>query len=113
MSDRYLFCIETTDENGNLILSKRIPFRYQKFGDNVVHTCLEGESVNDIAQIFYGKIYGHREARNMFWIICDFQPQPILDCTLTMEAGQKIIVPSPITIDVYIRDPERASEFDL
>ena len=101
-ADRYLFCIETTDANGNLILSKRVPYRYKELGDNIIHTSLEGESIQDIAQIFYGKLYGQRESRNMFWIICDFQPQPILDCTLTMEAGQKIIVPSPTTVDVFI-----------
>lgn len=113
MISRYLFCIEYEDENENLALSRRVPYRYKEFDDNIVHDAIEGEMVHDIAQSYYGEIYNEREARNMFWIICDFQPDPIIDCTLIMKAGQKIIVPSPRAVELYIRDPERAVEFDL
>ncbi len=111
--NRYLFCIDHEDVNGNLALSRRVPYRFRELPDNRVHIGVEGQSIHDIAQIFYGGTYGERRSRDMFWIICDFQPQPILDCTLTVKAGQHIIVPSPTTIEAYISDPEREPEFDL
>ena len=42
---RYLFCHGVRDENGKLYLTEREPYRYRWFGDNRLHTVVEGDTL--------------------------------------------------------------------
>jgi hypothetical protein len=72
--------------------------------DTRLHTVTEGETLYTIA----GRYFRPRpRACGLWWIIADFQPDPILDPTLTLEPGRRLFIPSLASVDLYILAPVR------
>ena len=104
---RYEFTEGLRDTQGRLFLTDREPFRYRPLPDNRVHEVREGESVFSLA----GRYYRPRErASGLWWIIADFQPDPIHDPTLPLEVGRRLFVPSLRTVDELILSERRRRE---
>jgi hypothetical protein len=82
-----------TDE-GKLVSGKTVeymslhdPFRYQERDDNLTYTARRGDRLEHIATVFY------RDPQ-LFWVLADFQPNPILNPLLPLEPGRVIYGPS-------------------
>lgn len=101
---RYRWCEIHLDEAGRRFLGPRPRFEYRELDDNSFHTIEEGQRLWHLAQIYYR---GVRRAGNLWWVIADFQPEPILDATLTIEPGTIIIVPSLRTVESQVFAPDR------
>lgn len=82
--------------NGAYLLTEYEPFRYADREDNIVHSAVEGDSWFTLAEKYYWMI--STRACGLWWIICDFQPEPVVDPTLRIPAGKTIILPGPATV---------------
>ena len=88
---RYTYCDVWTDEQQRLFTDARVPYRYRPFPDNSTHTVKMGETLFTIAGHQFAP---HPRAAGLWWIIADFQPQPIVDPTIALKAGASLILPS-------------------
>jgi hypothetical protein len=69
-----------------------VPLRLVLRDDTVAHRAGEGDTWASIAQRYYQEI--SERAAGLWWIICDFQPQPVVDPTLAITPGRIVYVPS-------------------
>lgn len=95
---RYLFCTGIVDEAGVVSLSEREPYRYRALPDTRLHTAREGDSLWSLA----GAYFRRPRACGFWWVIADFQPDPVIDGTLRLEPGRIIHIPSDRVLDDVI-----------
>lgn len=101
---RYQFCTQLADSNGALYLSERDPFLYQPFTDNIEHKVADGDTLQSIASRYYAAL---PEPDLLWWVIADFQPDPVFDPTIALAPGTTIIVPSVTTLREQIFNEAR------
>jgi len=104
---RYSFTQGYQDADGDLVLTDPEPFGYRDDPDTVVHVCNEGDTLQGLAGTYYA---GVQRAAGLWWVIADFQPQPIHDPTVALRGGQTILVPSLRLVDEVILAEERRDE---
>lgn len=92
---------------GDLQLSEREPYGYRNFADNIEHVITEGDTLHSIASLYFAPIPSPAE---LWWIIADFQPDPIHDPTLKLTVGATLIVPSVRTVQEEIFGEARRLE---
>jgi hypothetical protein len=92
------------DEDGMLYLTEPEPFPYQDLPDNRVHIVVQGDTLWSLAATYYAQ---YDAPDQLWWILADFQPDPILDPTLALAPGRAIYVPSSRTIDEEILNEAR------
>lgn len=105
---RYLFCQGLKDSAGRLYLSDRVPYRYQALADNRFHTVVAGDSLFTLAHVYFTPL---PRASQFFWVIADFQPEPIVDATLGLKPGTQIVIPSVRTLIEQIFNESRREAF--
>jgi hypothetical protein len=88
---RYLFCQGILDADGKLYLTDREPFRFVERSDNRFHTVQEDDTLFSLAFQYFERL---PRPDQFFWVIADFQPEPIVDVTLALLKGTTIVVPS-------------------
>lgn len=93
---RYLGLAQETDTAGRIFLADREPFVYAERTDNIVHTAVMGDTWFNLAQRYYRDI--SLRASGLWWVLCDFQPQPVVDPTLAIPPGSKVYLPSPLVV---------------
>lgn len=104
-NSRHQFSLGLTDTNGRLYLSDRDAYRFQSLPDNVQHVCIDGDTLQGLARRYFAPI---PDAALLWWIIADFQPDPIIDATIALVAGQTLVIPSLRTVQQAIFSPTRA-----
>jgi len=82
--------------NGTTLLAEAEPFRYVAREDNIVHSAVEGDSWFTLAEMYYWMI--STRPCGLYWIVCDFQPEPVVDPTLAIQGGKTILLPSAATV---------------
>ena len=101
---RFEFTLGIRDDNGGLLLTDREPFRFRPLPDNRIHELKEGETLFTIA----GRFFRPRpRAAGFWWVIADFQPDPIIDPTVPLDVGRRLFVPSLRTLDEEILSESR------
>lgn len=100
---RYRFCLRQIDGRGRSFLEDRVPYRYRAFADNKTHVVQDGETLFTIAAKQYRNMPGG--GSRLWWVIADFQPQPLHDPTLQLPAGSVLVIPSVRIIDARILNP--------
>jgi hypothetical protein len=105
---RYLFCEAYVDPKGRRMLTERVPFRYQAFADTRLHTALEGDSLFSLAGSYFAPL---PRACGFWWVLADFQPEPIFDPTLALSPGALIHIPSLRVLEDVILSEARREEF--
>lgn len=107
LMSRHTFSTAYTDALGCLVLTDPVPFRYKSYSDNRFHTVTSGETLFTIA----GKVFkGFDRPNGLWWIIADFQPEPIHDPTLKIIPGTVLVIPSIRTIHEEIFSDKRYDE---
>lgn len=81
----------TRIEDGLTFLLDREPFRFVNREDNKRVTVRGGDTWQSLAVEHMGSI---ERAEELWWVLADFQPDPIVDPTEALEAGKIIFVPS-------------------
>ncbi len=104
---RYTFCAGVLDEAGRLFLTEREPYRYRALPDNRQHVVKEGETLFTLAGRYYSAL---PRPAGLWWVIADFQPDPIHDPTLQLEPGRALIVPSLRTVLEEVFSEKRRQE---
>lgn len=85
-------------------LPERMPF--EERDDNILHIVQRGERLWDIAvRYFQGRRF---RACDMWEVLANFQPNPIIDPTVLLRAGQVIYVPSDDYIEEVVFGPSLA-----
>ncbi len=103
-NSRYEFTLGIDDSEGRRLLTSREPFRFRSFADNRTHVVGDGETLFTIAGRFFRP---RTRAAGFWWVIADFQPDPILDPTIPLEVGRTLFVPSLRTLDEEILSEAR------
>lgn len=104
---RYLFCEGRLNANGAMYLTDRVPYRYRDLPDSRVHEVAQGHTLKKIAHAYFVGIPNPQE---LWWIIADFQPEPIIDPTISLAVGRRLIVPSVRTVLEKIFSESRREE---
>jgi nucleoid-associated protein YgaU len=102
---RYTFADAVPDADGDLILTGEEPFRFQAFPDTQQVVAKAGDTLWGLARRFYGGTgpgQGIPRADGLWWVIADFQPEPIHDPTIALEPGRVIFIPSLRTVQEVI-----------
>lgn len=95
-NSRYEKCFGIEDEDGNLYLTERDPFLYDKdLPGTKKHTVVKGDTLNNLAYEYFKPI---PNAEHLWWIIAEFQPTPILDPTIDLVDGTILYIPSPSVV---------------
>lgn len=104
---RFTFSAAVLDEDERLLLTDREPFRYRALPDNRQHVVKEGDTLFSLAGRYFAPL---SRPSGLWWIIADFQPDPIHDPTLWLEVGRVLLVPSLRTITEEIFSERRRQE---
>lgn len=104
---RFTFTSALQDDAGRLVLAEREPFRFRALPDNRQHVVGDGETVFSIAGRFFDPL---PRPAGLWWVIADFQPDPIHDPTLALEPGRVLLIPSVRTVLEEIFSEQRRGE---
>lgn len=86
-------------DDGLLMLYGGDPFRYVELADNVRHVVRDGDTLFALAGRYFR---GLPRPAGLWWVIADFQPEPIHDPTLRLAAGRVLFVPSLRTVNELV-----------
>jgi hypothetical protein len=97
---RYSFSAAVLDDTGRLFLTEREPFRFRSLSDNRQHVVQQGDTVFSLAGRYFAPL---PRPSGLWWVIADFQPEPIHDPTLALDLGRLLFIPSirVITEEVF------------
>lgn len=104
---RYAFSEAYTDDAGDRVLTDPEPYRYRDFEDNRIHIVAEGDTLWSLAGRYFQAFDVPEE---LWWVIADFQPDPIHDPTLLLAPGRAIVVPSVRTVLEEVFSEQRRRE---
>jgi len=105
---RHFFCRGVYDAQGNQYLTDREPYRYRERPDNRIHIVVQGDTLFSLAHRYFSPL---ERASGLWWVIADFQNPPIIDPSLELIPGSKIIIPSLTTLNEMILSEFRRREF--
>jgi len=95
------------DDDERLHLTDREPFRFQPLSDNRQHLVREGDTLFSLAGRYFASL---PRPSGLWWVIADFQPEPVHDPTLGLELGRLVVVPSVRTLVEEIFSEKRRVE---
>lgn len=106
---RHTFTLGISDDADpdKLQLTERETYAYRALPDNRQHVVETGDTLFTLAARYFYPIEG---AANLWWIIADFQPDPIHDPTIALEPGTVLVIPSLRTVLERIFSENRRSE---
>lgn len=103
-NSRYRYCTEYQDDDGNYYLDEREPFRYQDVSDNRFHTVIDGDTWWGLAHLYFS---GYTRQCGLWWLLCEYQPTPVIDPTLRLEPGDVIVIPPMRMVRMEVFSSER------
>jgi hypothetical protein len=97
---RHSFSAAVQDNAGRLFLTEREPFRFRSLPDNRQHVVQQGDTLFSLAGRYFAPL---PRPSGLWWVIADFQPEPIHDPTLALDLGRLLFIPSirVITEEVF------------
>lgn len=101
---RHRFSLGILDEDEKLFLTERVPYGYRELTDNRQHTVAEGDTLFNLAGRYF---VGIPRPAGLWWVIADFQPDPILDPTIQLTVGSIVVIPSIRTVQQDILNERR------
>jgi hypothetical protein len=104
---RYTFSAAILDDRGRLFLTEREPYRFRSLPDTRQVVVQQGDSLFSLAGQHFSPL---PRPAGLWWIIADFQPDPIYDPTLVLELGRVLFVPSIRVVTEEIFSETRRAE---
>lgn len=91
LNSRYQFNVGYYDTAGRIYLDDREPFRFRSHPGNRFHTVTEGDTWWGLAATYFR---GEPRACGRWWILCEYQPTPVIDPTIVLPPGTVVVIPS-------------------
>jgi len=104
---RHLHTTAYEQADGRWFLSDRAPYRYRDLPDTRVHTAAGTDTLFSLAGRYFAPL---PRACGLWWAIADFQPVPIVDPTLALDAGTQVHIPSVRVVTTVILGEARRRE---
>ena len=104
---RHTFTLGVTDEDDRLTLTDRVPFRFVERADTRQHRVGEGDTLQTLAGRYLAPL---PNACRLWWVIADFQPEPIHDPTIAVAPGTVLHIPSVRTVLEEVFSEERREQ---
>lgn len=105
---RHSFSLGVLNEDGRRLLTEREPYRYRDLPDNREHRVVGGDTLWGLAGLYFAPL---PRACGFWWAIADFQPDPLVDPTLLLEPGRRVVVPSTrVLTDVILGESRRREQ---
>lgn len=101
---RYRYCTLYTGDDGVSYLDEREPYRYKDERDNRYHRAKGGDTWWGLAHMYF---QGVPRACGLWWLLCEYQPTPVLDPTLTIPEDTLVVVPSMRVVRMFVFSSER------
>lgn len=110
LSSRYaLVNVRRRTSDGVALLLKRVPFRFRHFTDNRSYVVSEQDTLFSLAWRFFSPL---PDASQFWWVIADFQPEPIVDPTRVLVAGRHVVIPSVRVLQTVILSEARRPDIE-
>jgi hypothetical protein len=103
-NSRYRYNLIYEDTEGRQYLDEREPFRYRDDPDNRFHTVVDGDTWWGLAGIYFA---GMPRACGLYWLLCEYQPQPVIDATIALKIGATIVIPPMRLVRMEVFNPEQ------
>lgn len=104
---RYMFSAAVLDGDERLLLTDREPFRFRALSDNRQHVVKEGDTLFSLAGRYFAPM---PRPAGLWWVIADFQPDPLHDPTIALEIGRVLVIPSVRTVTEEVFNERRRQE---
>ena len=104
---RFTFSAAVLDDAGRLLLAEREPYRFRALADTRQHVVQQGDTLFTLAGRYFAPL---PRPAGLWWVIADFQPEPIHDPTLALELGRLLFIPSVRVITEEIFSEARRQE---
>lgn len=102
---RHSFTQGFRDDGGRLFLTEREPYRFREHTDTRIHVVAQGDTLFNLAGRYFAPL---PRACGFWWVLADFQPDPVVDPTLELEVGRRLVVPSlRVLTDVILSEQRR------
>lgn len=102
---RYTLCSAVQLDNGRLYMLDREPIRFQNRTDNIRVVVAAGDTWETLAEQY---LDGPANPASLWWIIADFQPEPVIDPTVPPTPGSVVYIPDPrFVMSEYFSDKRR------
>lgn len=104
---RHTFTEAYLDTEGDLVLTDPEPFRFRNLEDNRIHVVKQGDTLWNLAAHYYREL---PRPAGLWWVIADFQPDPIHDPTVALPSGMTVVIPSLRTVIEEVFSEKRREE---
>jgi hypothetical protein len=97
------------------ILTDRVRFPYKKLDNNIIHIVVVGDTFHRLASKYYAGLtkVGAFSAAQLWWVIADFQPDPVHDPTIALIPGSSVVIPALDTVLGTILNPSERARLGL
>lgn len=106
---RHYFTSVVRDSKGRLKLTRRTPYRYRPLADTELREVRDSDTLYSLAGAKY-EAFDPERACGLWWVIADFQPDPIHDPTVALQVGRILHIPSIRTLREEIFAEDRREE---
>jgi nucleoid-associated protein YgaU len=103
----YVLGIADEGEPDAIQLTERTPYGYRPLADTRQHVVKQGDTLWSLATRYF---VGFSRPAGLWWVIADFQPDPILDPTIALSPGTVLYIPSVRTVLENIFSETRRTE---
>lgn len=107
VGSRYTFCEAVPGEDGRLELTEREPYGFFPHPDNRTHVVVQGDTLFALAGRYFTPL---PRACGFWWVLADYQPEPIVDATIPPALGRALSICSlRVLTDVILGESRRTS----
>lgn len=102
---RHSFTLGVLDRKGRQYLTEARPYRYADHPDTRAHVVVQGDTLETLAGKYFAPM---PRACGYWWAVGWFQPDPIFDPTIELEAGRTMfIISRRVLTDVVLGETRR------
>jgi len=88
---RHTFTRGVKDADERVFLTEREPYRYRALSDTRSHVVAQGDTLFNLAARYFSSF---KRPAGLWWVIADFQPDPVYDPTISLSPGRVMLIPS-------------------